>query len=141
MRIEGACHCRNITFTLDWEPDPERIPARACGCSFCRKHGGVWTSNPNARLSVSVKDPVQVSHYAFGTATAEFHVCVACGVVPVVTSQIDGRLYAVVSVHAFENVSPSMIDRAPTDFDGEDLDGRLARRAKNWISNVSFPRV
>ena len=30
--------------------------------------------------------------------------CTACGVVPVVTSRIDGRLYAVVSVNAFENV-------------------------------------
>ena len=113
MLIEGACHCRNITFTLSWEPSPQRIPARACGCSFCRKHGGVWTSNPNGSLTVSVNDSAQVSRYAFGTATAEFHVYTACGVVPVVTSRIDGRLYSVVSVNAFENVTRSMIDCAP----------------------------
>ena len=49
---------------------------------------------------VSVKDRARASKYAFGTKTAEFHVCTGCGVVPVVTSRIDGCLYAVVSVNA-----------------------------------------
>ena len=53
-----------------------------------------------------------MSTYAFGTKTAEFHVCTACGVVPVVTSRIDGRLYAIVSVNAFENVDPALLRRA-----------------------------
>lgn len=139
MLIEGACHCRNISFTLDWQPDPQTIPARACGCSFCSKHGGVWTSYPDGRLSVFVRDGAQVCRYQFGTATAQFHVCTGCGVVPLVTSPIEGRLYAVVNVNAFENVPPLMIDRAPADFEGEVLDARLARRAKNWIADVDFP--
>jgi hypothetical protein len=58
---------------------------------------------------VTVKDRIRVSKYAFGTKTAEFHVCTACGVVPVVTSRIDGGLYAVVSVNAFENVEPALL--------------------------------
>src|SRR6516162_10820838 len=62
-------------------------------------------------LTVSVEDRTRVSKYAFGTKTAEFHVCTGCGVVPVVTSRIDGCLYAVVSVNAFENVEPAT---APT---------------------------
>ena len=104
MLIRGSCHCRNVSFTLAWEPDPVEIPARACSCSFCTKHGGVWTSNPSASLHVQVSRETQVSRYAFGTRTAVFHVCSRCGAVPVVTSEIDGRLYAVVSVNAFENV-------------------------------------
>ena len=44
MLIHGKCHCGNISFSLTWEPDPGEIPARACTCSFCTKHGGVWTS-------------------------------------------------------------------------------------------------
>ena len=48
MIIRGGCHCGNIRFSLSWEPDPAEIPARACICSFCTKHGGVWTSNPRA---------------------------------------------------------------------------------------------
>jgi hypothetical protein len=138
LQIHGGCHCGNISFELDWEPDPAEIPARACTCSFCVKHGGVWTSNPRGALRVHVKDPASVLQYAFGTRTALFHVCSRCGVVPVVTSEIDGRVYAVVSVNAFDDVDPSLLRRAPISFEGEDPTNRLARRKRNWIGNVRF---
>ena len=140
MLIHGKCHCGNISFSLTWEPSPAEIPARACTCSFCTKHGGVWTSNPAGALKVVVQDPALVSKYEFGTGTAEFHICTRCGVVPVVTSRIDGRLYAVVSVHAFEGVDPSLLRHAPTpmSFDGEDEASRLARRKRNWIAEVEY---
>ncbi len=138
MLIIGSCHCHNISFTLDWQPDPAEIPARACDCSFCRKHGGVWTSHPSASLQVRIKDPAAVSQYAFGTRTATFHICSRCGVVPVVTSEIDGHLYAVVSVNAFENVEPSLLRRASASFEGEAEEARLARRKRNWVARVKF---
>ena len=136
MRIRGRCHCGNIAFHLDWEPDPAEIPARACDCTFCSKHGGVWTSNPMASLAVQVENPSLVTRYAFGTKTATFHVCGRCGVVPVATSRIDGRTYAVVSVNAFENVDPALLKRRPVTFEAEDVDSRLERRRRNWIANV-----
>ena len=138
MKITGSCHCGNIAFKLDWSPDPVEIPARACTCSFCQKHGGVWTSNPQGALEVDVKDPSLVSPYAFGTKTARFHVCSRCGAVPVVTSEVDGNTYAVVSVNAFDNVDASMLKRASATFDGEAEGERLARRARNWIPRVRF---
>jgi hypothetical protein len=138
MLIHGQCHCGNIAFSLSWEPDPAEIPARACSCSFCTKHGGVWTSNPGGRLRITVKDPTLVSKYAFGTRTAEFSICTRCGIVPVVTSRIDGRLYAVVSVNAFESIDPSRLRRASASFDGEDTKSRLARRKRNWIADVEY---
>jgi hypothetical protein len=138
MRIPGKCHCGNISFSLTWEPSPAEIPARACDCSFCIKHGGVWTSNPKGALEVAIRDRSLVSVYAHGTRTAEFHVCSRCGIVPVVTSRIDGRLYAVVSVNTFEGVDPSLLRRAPMSFGGEDEQSRLARRKRNWIPDVRF---
>src|SRR5687767_8916395 len=113
MLIQGKCHCGNLSFSLTWEPDPAEIPARACGCSFCTKHGGVWTSNPAGALEVAVKHPSLVSKYTFGTRTAEFNICSLCGIVPVVTSRIEDCLYAVVSVNAFEGVEPSLVRRVP----------------------------
>lgn len=136
MLIRGKCHCGNIAFSLTWEPDPPEIPARACTCSFCTKHGGLWTSNPRGALEVVVQDPSLVSKYAFGTRTAQFHICARCGIVPVVTSLIEGRLYAVVSVNAFEDVDAALLRRAPASFDGEEEETRLARRKRNWIPNV-----
>jgi hypothetical protein len=138
MLISGKCHCGNIAFTLSWDPDPVEIPARACGCSFCMKHGGVWTSNPRGVLKVVVNDRKLLSTYLFGTKTAEFQVCARCGIVPVVTSRIDGRLYAVVSVNAFEGVEPGLLRRAPANFDGEGEGERLERRKRNWIGSVEL---
>jgi len=138
MLIRGACHCGNLSFTLDWRPEPAEIPARACTCSFCAKHGGVWTSCPTGSLRVAVKERSRLSSYAFGTGTAAFHVCANCGIVPVVTSRLDGREYAVVSVNAFEGVEPSLLRRAPISFDDEDEATRLARRKRNWIPDVQW---
>jgi hypothetical protein len=138
MLIQGSCHCGNISFGLTWEPAPTEIPARVCGCSFCTKHGGVWTSNPSGALNVTVREPALVSKYSFGTSTALFHVCGRCGIVPIVTSEIDNRLYAVVSVNAFNNVPQSLLRRSAADFEGEDMESRLARRKRGWIANVRF---
>ena len=136
MLITGKCHCGNIGIELDWEGDPPCVPARACGCSFCVKHGGVWTSNPKSSLDIAIREPSRVSKYAFGTKTATFHVCAQCGIVPLVTCEIAGRVYAVVNVNTLENVDPAWLDRASADFEGEDLDTRLARRKRNWIADV-----
>ncbi len=136
MVINGKCHCGNIAFELEWKGDPVEIPARACGCSFCVKHGGVWTSNPHSRLAVSVRDAALVSKYLFGTRTATFYVCSRCGVVPLVTSEIGSHLYAVVNVNALEDVDPSRLRRATADFESEALEARMARRQRNWIADV-----
>lgn len=109
MHIHGSCHCRNIRFRLLWRPDPAEIPARACTCSFCRKHGGVWTACPGGELAV-----------------------------PVVTSQIEGHTYAVVNVNAFDGVDPALLRPSSVSFDGEDPAARLARRRRNWIGQVTF---
>jgi hypothetical protein len=138
MRISGSCHCGNITFRLNWRPEPTEIPARACSCSFCAKHGGLWTSCPTGSLSITVRQPELVSKYSFGTRTADFHVCSSCGVVPVVTSRIEGRLYAVVSVNAFQDVDPALVRRAAATYDGESESTRLARRKLNWIADVEI---
>ncbi len=138
MLVHGQCHCGNIGFSLAWESGPAELSARACDCSFCVKHGGVWTSVPHGSLQVIVKEAALVSKYAFGTGTADFHTCARCGVVPLVTSRIDGRLYAVVSVNALEGIDPSQVPRAPVSFDGEGEASRLARRKLGWIANVAY---
>lgn len=134
--ISGGCHCGNITFALEWPGEPAEIPARACSCSFCLRHGGVWTSNAGSAVTVHVTHAALVSKYSFGTRTATFHVCSRCGVVPIVTCELDGRLYAVVNVNAFQNVDPARLRRSAADFEGEDVESRLARRKRHWIPDV-----
>jgi hypothetical protein len=136
MLIHGKCHCGNIAFALDWPGVPSEIVARACGCTFCVKHGGVWTSNPGARLSITLKQADAVSRYSFGTETATFHVCMRCGVVPFVTSEISNRLYAVVNVNTFEDFDATRLRRQGANSDGEARESRLVRRQRNWIADV-----
>jgi hypothetical protein len=62
MLISGRCHCGNISFALDWRPEPSEIPARACICSFCAKHGGVWTScSTGSRLREGRPESIETS--------------------------------------------------------------------------------
>ena len=138
MLIAGSCHCGNISFTLAQPDEAAEMAARACTCSFCTKHGGVWTSAPAGSLEVKVRDRSLVSAYRFGTGTADFQVCAACGAVPVVTSRIEDRLYAVVSVNALDGVDRSLFRQVAATFDGEDEAARLARRQRNWIAAVRF---
>ena len=79
MLINGKCHCGNIAFVLDWPGVPTDLVARECRCSFCIKHGGVWTSNRDAKLSVTLQRVGVVSRYSFGTETATFYICARCG--------------------------------------------------------------
>jgi hypothetical protein len=138
MLIRGSCHCRNISFTLTWDPDPTEIPVRACTCSFCTKHGNVWTSNPNGALRTTIAQPELVERYTFETRTAEFLVCTRCGIVPVATSRIDGNVYAVVNVNTFAGIDPTLLHRASASFEGEAEASRLERRKRNWIADVGY---
>ena len=134
--IAGGCHCGNISYRLGWPADEDSVGARACGCTFCQKHGGRWTSHTDASLSVAFSDPGAIQRYRFGTKTADFLICARCGVPPLVVSNIDGVDYAVVNVNTFEQGHGLDIVDSSTDFDGEDNDARLARRARNWMAVV-----
>jgi hypothetical protein len=136
MRIDGACHCGNVRFVLAWPDDARPIPARACGCTFCIKHGATWTSHPAATLRLTVASPMHWQRYAFGTGTADFHLCTRCGVPAVATSRIAGREYAVVNVNAFDGFDATWLDRSRSDFEGESVEDRLARRQSRWIGDV-----
>jgi len=138
MRIHGSCHCGNISYEFEAPGDPRELAARACGCTFCVKHGGVWTSHREGRLAAAVRDPAKLSRYRFGTRSAEFYVCSSCGAVPFVTSEIESRLYAVVNVNSFEGIDPASLVKAAADFEGETAADRLARRKRRWIPEVSI---
>jgi hypothetical protein len=125
-----------MRYVLEWPGDVSDIRTRACGCSFCTKHGGSWTSHRGAELAAEVREASLVSKYRFGTATADFYVCARCGAVPFVTSEIEGCLYAVVNVNTFEGIDPASLPRASTNFDGEGTGERLERRKRNWIQKV-----
>ena len=138
MLIKGQCHCENIRFRLNWPNDDYEIPVRECGCTFCRKHAGAWTSHRDAELVARIDDESSVAKYRFGTNTAEFYVCTVCGAVPFVISEIENHLYAVVNVNTFEDIEKFSFARSSTNFDNEETNNRLQRRQRNWIQSVNI---
>lgn len=147
VTIKGGCHCKAMRYELHWPVDAEKgamvnIPGRRCSCSFCTRIGGVWTSHPQARLNIVEDANHPVTSYRFGTKTADFLFCSNCGIAPVVTCELQGRLYAVVNVNTFDRPSdkpdegPWEIEPGDTCFDGESTEDRLDRRQARWISQV-----
>ena len=63
--------------------------------------------------------------------------CSQCGVATACTSEIDGKRYAVVNTRTFEDRS-ILSSAVAVDFDGEEDDARLGRRARNWIGQVAI---
>jgi hypothetical protein len=137
-RIDGKCHCGNIAYEFHWPLEGSEIPVRACSCSFCSKHGGIYTSHREAALRAVIQDQSLITKYIFATKTAEFFICSRCGAVPFVTSMIQGRLYAVVNANTFEGVDRASFQSRADDFDGETPESRLERRRRNWIPNVTI---
>lgn len=142
--IAGGCHCGALGYELSW---PERagerghvqIPARRCSCAFCTRIDGVWTSHPEARLTIWETPGVPASRYRFATATADFMFCSRCGIMPLVTCEIDGRIHAVVNVNTFDDDAEGFaLDFSDSCFDGESVDDRLGRRKARWIGRVSW---
>jgi hypothetical protein len=137
-RIESSCHCGNIRVALDWPASAPTIAARACGCAFCAKHGAAWTSHPHGRFHLSIADEGRTTRYRFGSKTADFHVCLTCGVVPIVTCTIEDARYAVFNVNAFADADPAQVVTAAANFEGEATGDRLARRKRNWTPEAKY---
>ena len=55
---------------------------------------------------------------------------------PIVTSEIADRLYAVVNVNTFDNFDLAGLRRQTANFDGEEPQSRLVRRQRNWIPDA-----
>ena len=133
MRYEGRCHCGNLGVTFETAQPADRVPLRACACTFCRKHGATWTSDPAGALAVRVADAVQLSRYRFGLGTSEFLVCRRCGVVAAAVAVIDGATCGAVNVNALDARGTFTQPPTPVDYDQETADDRLARRRGAWM--------
>jgi hypothetical protein len=83
MHIEGSCHCRKVTFTVD---APSPVPFMRCYCSICRKTagGGGYAINLGASThTMKVKGKRYLSIYRArleeGLSEARRYFCAKCG--------------------------------------------------------------
>jgi hypothetical protein len=133
----GSCHCRNIELRLSSDKTPRELGSRTDTCSFCSKHHVVSTSDPEGEVRVILHAESLVERYRFGTRTADFVLCKACGVY--VAAYMPEPPLAVVNVNVLDDraaflANPILVG----DLEGESLEQRLARRKAKWTPVLSF---
>lgn len=88
MRLEGSCHCRAVTFSLQ---SKHPYPFNLCYCSICRKTAGgggfaINLSGDANTLQAQGKEQVRIYHARMQQSTGEIerspaqrHFCGQCG--------------------------------------------------------------
>jgi hypothetical protein len=131
--LRGGCHCGNIAVSFETALDPGALPLRASQCSFCRRHGGVTTSDPAGRLVVEVRDPELLQRYRFALGITDFLLCRTCGVYVAAVMEADGRVVGVLNVNVLDERGSFDRPPAPREYGSETVADRAARRAKVWM--------
>jgi hypothetical protein len=126
----GGCHCGQVQFTYWTSVQPERWPLRHDGCSFCRRHGVVATSDPAGEVAFAGGG--QTQRYRFGTRTADFLICGNCGVFVAAVTETPGGLRAVINARALSGVTLDFGKVSTVSLDDESAGERQARRTRNW---------
>ena len=129
MRIDGACHCGNISFVLETAQPREAIVPRACDCSFCTMHAAHCFSDPQGSAAIDVRDGALLQSYRFGEQTADFLVCRCCGAYAgaMITQGDLKRATLNLRLTELRDVPARSVSYA-----GETRDRRMARRLARW---------
>ena len=137
-QLRGSCYCGNIRFVFVTDKSDDELPQRECQCGFCVLHGRIATSDRDGELRIAIEAPENVRKFRFGHRTADFYVCRECGMIPVVTSEIDGAIRGIADVRMIEGFVWSRSETSRHDFEGEEVDDRLDRRKGYWTGTVIF---
>ena len=136
-RYSGGCHCRNIQFEFQSTRALGEFRPRSCDCSFCRKHGAAYVSDPEGKLSISIRDRRELTTYRQGSASAEMLICGKCGVLAAVVYTEGERRYATVNGNAIEG-SEAFGEEVPVSPWKLGADEKRARWKELWFADVSI---
>jgi hypothetical protein len=139
--LHGQCHCGAVRLALTTTRAPAELPVRVCGCTFCRRQGARYTSDPAGSLTITITDDAVLGRYRFGLGLADFLFCRRCGsYLGAHEPGAPGR--AVVNLRVLAEAEAFVAPPATMDYDGEDAAARGARRARAWTPAqiVTAPR-
>jgi hypothetical protein len=135
--LSGSCHCGNIQAQLSTHMDPASIHPRACDCSFCRKHGAAYISDPSGKLTIKQSSAGTLHRYRQGTETADFIICKNCGVLIGVTFEHESIIYGALNAGCLDDgkglgqavsASPQTLSR----------NEKISRWLHVWVPGVEF---
>ena len=128
----GRCHCGAIGFEYRTGRPVAEWPVRACQCSFCLKHGAVYTSDPAGTVRFVHRDTAAVTRYRFGQKTADFLFCGRCGGYLGAVTEENGQSLMVLNLRAFDPPPEGLPTAQPMSYECEATGERNARRSARW---------
>ncbi len=137
----GQCHCGAVGFEYRTANAPAAWPVRACQCSFCLKHHGVYTSDPNGLVRFTHREPEQLARYRFGHKTADFIFCARCGSYLGAVTEEGGQALIVINLAAFDPPVDGLPAAQPMSYEGETTGDRNTRRSARWTPVVGRDAV
>ena len=135
----GQCHCGAVGYEYRTAVAPAAWPVRACQCSFCLKHGGVYTSDPSGSLRFTHREPKLLSRYRFGHQTADFVFCGRCGGYLGAVTEEGGQTLMVLNIHSLDPQPDGLPASQPMSYEGETSGDRNTRRAARWTPVEAGP--
>lgn len=134
--LHGSCHCGRLRIEFSTGQDPTGFTPRACDCSFCRKHGAAYVSDPAGQLSVSVREDA-LRKYRQGSDTADFLLCGKCGVLVAVVFEHAGRLHGAVNTRCLAE-NTGFRPPAATSPGNLGADEKIRRWLELWVPDVEL---
>lgn len=135
--MHGGCHCNNIQ--VHWRTTDYSVVPRACQCDYCRQKGAAYVSKSGTAVEVRIHRESQRRIVTHGSQCAEFHECVTCSDVVLVTARIDGETYGALNAQCLHNplgFSPAV----SIDYSGQSAQQKQRRWRQNWCSPIRMAR-
>ncbi|WP_421787719.1 GFA family protein [Hyphobacterium sp.] len=130
VAFRGHCHCRSVEIEFESTLAADELGYRLCDCTYCRRLAPVYFADPTGKARIHVADPLGI--YRFGHKTADFVHCPTCFVYVGAIFETGGRTFAILNARLFDNLPLAKIADAAFDYDAENTEDRIARRAQRW---------
>jgi hypothetical protein len=137
--LRGSCHCGRLSVVFSTALDAAQLHPRACDCSFCRKHGAAYISDPAGHLVIHATEPGALREYRQGSHTARLLLCGHCGVVVGVVFDDAGRTYGAVNAACLDGevALGDAVSASPQKLNATE---KVERWRQLWVPDVVLPR-
>lgn len=133
ISASGACHCGNLSISIQLSGPAQDIELRACQCSFCQRHGAKTFADPRGKAIISI-GLHGVIRYQFGLHVSDYLICPVCGVyVVAMMPEHEHGLLATINAVGLSISCLQEQPAMPVDYGHETSAVRIKRRRSNWM--------
>lgn len=137
--LHGSCDCGGLSLEFVTALEPGSLTPRACDCSFCRKHGAAYVSDPAGSLTVRENRGGALHGHRQGSKSAEFVLCSECGVLLAATYAGASRVYGAVNARCLDSRDELGVPQSASP-QHLSVAEKVARWTALWVPDVALLR-